>query len=64
VSGSLRQLTYTSSGSLFPNLTALPRNFTFETEIKLDVRAGHRAHLPRPLFRRARSRRVDHRCKD
>ena len=40
VSGSLRQLTYATSGSLFPNLTALPRNFTFETEIKLDVPRG------------------------
>lgn len=38
--GALRQLTYTSSGSLFPNLTALPRNFTYETEVKLDVPQG------------------------
>jgi outer membrane protein OmpA-like peptidoglycan-associated protein len=38
--GALRQLTYTSSGSLFPNLTALPRNFTYEAEVKLDVPQG------------------------
>ena len=38
--GALRQLTYTSSGSLFPNLTALPRNFTYETEVKLEVPQG------------------------
>lgn len=38
--GALRQLTYTSSGSLFPNLTALPRNFTYETEVKLEVPRG------------------------
>jgi OmpA-OmpF porin, OOP family len=38
--GALRQLTYTRSGSLFPNLTALPNNFTYETEVKLDVPQG------------------------
>ena len=38
--GALRQLTYTSSGSLFPNLTALPRNFTYETAVKLEVPRG------------------------
>ena len=40
VAGALRQLTYTRSGSLFPNLTALPNNFTFETEVKLEVPQG------------------------
>lgn len=35
--GDLRQLTITKRGSLFPNLTNLPSNFTFETEIKADV---------------------------
>lgn len=31
--GDLRQLTVTARGSLFPNLTALPKNFTYEAEI-------------------------------
>ncbi len=35
-SGSIRQLTVTQRGSLFPNLTSLPQNFTFEAEIKAD----------------------------
>jgi outer membrane protein OmpA-like peptidoglycan-associated protein len=34
--GGIRQLTVKARGSLFPNLTSLPKNFTFETEIKLD----------------------------
>jgi OmpA-OmpF porin, OOP family len=38
--GALRQLTFTRSGSLFPNLTALPRNFTYEAEAKLEVPQG------------------------
>jgi outer membrane protein OmpA-like peptidoglycan-associated protein len=40
VSGSLRQLTYTRNGVLTPNLTALPANFTFESEVKFDVPRG------------------------
>jgi curli biogenesis system outer membrane secretion channel CsgG len=36
----IRQLTVNAKGSMFPNLTALPRNFTFETEVKLDVKRG------------------------
>jgi len=40
VSGTLRQLTYTGTGLLIPNLTALPNNFTYETEVKLDVPQG------------------------
>lgn len=34
--GNVRQLTVTQRGSIFPNITALPQNFTFETEIKAD----------------------------
>ena len=40
VSGKLRQLTYTTRGSLTPNLTSLPANFTYETEVKFDVPRG------------------------
>jgi outer membrane protein OmpA-like peptidoglycan-associated protein len=35
--GNVRQLTVTQRGSIFPNLTALPQNFTYESEIKFDV---------------------------
>lgn len=35
--GNIRQLTVTQKGSIFPNLTALPKNFTFEAEIKVDT---------------------------
>ena len=35
--GNIRQLTVTQRGSIFPNLTALPQNFTYESEIKFDV---------------------------
>ena len=35
--GAIRQLTITQRGSIFPNLTALPKNFTFEAEIKADA---------------------------
>ena len=35
--GNIRQLTVTQRGSIFPNLTALPKNFTFEAEIKADA---------------------------
>lgn len=38
--GGIRQLTAKARGSLLPNLTALPKNFTFETEIKADVPQG------------------------
>ena len=34
--GGIRQLGVKQRGSLFPNLTALPKNFTFEAEVKLD----------------------------
>jgi outer membrane protein OmpA-like peptidoglycan-associated protein len=39
-SGDVRQLTAVASGSLFPNLTALPQNFTYEAEVKFDVPNG------------------------
>ncbi len=35
--GNIRQLTVTARGSMFPNLTALPKNFTFEAEVKADA---------------------------
>ncbi len=35
--GKIRQLTFTQRGSIFPNLTNLPKNFTFEAEIKADA---------------------------
>ena len=34
--GEIRQLTIMQRGSIFPNLTSLPANFTFEAEIKAD----------------------------
>ena len=36
-SGNLRQLTVTANGSILPNLASLPKNFTCETEIKVDA---------------------------
>ena len=35
-SGALRQLSAIARGSIFPNLTALPENFTCELEVKVD----------------------------
>jgi outer membrane protein OmpA-like peptidoglycan-associated protein len=35
--GPTRQLTITNKTSLFPNITALPKNFTMEAEIKADT---------------------------
>jgi outer membrane protein OmpA-like peptidoglycan-associated protein len=34
--GGIRQLTLNAKGSLFPNLTSLPKNFTYETVIKME----------------------------
>jgi outer membrane protein OmpA-like peptidoglycan-associated protein len=34
--GEIHQLTATQRGSIFPNLTGLPKNFTFEAEIKFE----------------------------
>jgi outer membrane protein OmpA-like peptidoglycan-associated protein len=36
VGGGIHQLTVAQRGSMFPNLTSLPKNFTFEAEIKMD----------------------------
>lgn len=36
----VRQLTLNAKGSLFPNLASLPKNFTFEADIKADVPQG------------------------
>jgi outer membrane protein OmpA-like peptidoglycan-associated protein len=38
--GNVRQLTAKAKGSLLPNLTSLPKNFTYEAEIKADVPKG------------------------
>jgi OOP family OmpA-OmpF porin len=37
--GGIRQLSV-QKGSLFPNLTSLPKNFTYEAEIKANVKTG------------------------
>jgi outer membrane protein OmpA-like peptidoglycan-associated protein len=34
--GGVRQMTLTQNASLFPNITALPKNFTFEAEIQVE----------------------------
>jgi outer membrane protein OmpA-like peptidoglycan-associated protein len=49
VSGTLRQLTFTRGGVLIPNLTALPANFTYESEVQL-VMPGGRGLLWLVLF--------------
>jgi OOP family OmpA-OmpF porin len=46
--GSVRQLTITQRGSIFPNLTALPKNFTFEAEITAS--GAHRSILNLILY--------------
>jgi OOP family OmpA-OmpF porin len=38
--GELRQLTAVQNGTLYPNLTALPANFTYEADVKFDVPQG------------------------
>jgi OOP family OmpA-OmpF porin len=38
--GELRQLTVVQNGTLYPNLTALPANFTYEADVKFDVPQG------------------------
>ena len=35
--GAIRQLTVTQRGSMYPNITALPKNFTVEVEVKADT---------------------------
>jgi hypothetical protein len=43
--GDVRQLTISQRGSIFPNITALPKNFTYEAEIKFDPKGRAIAHL-------------------
>jgi OmpA-OmpF porin, OOP family len=43
--GGIRQLMFNAKGTLLPNLTTLPKNFTFETEIKADVPQGRASAL-------------------
>lgn len=38
--GNVRQLTAKAKGTLFPNLKSLPKNFTYEAEIKADLPKG------------------------
>lgn len=39
-SGAVRELRFSANGTLTPNLTALPANFTWEAEVQLTVPAG------------------------
>ena len=41
VAGKLRQLTFTRTGNLIPNLASLPANFTYESEVRLEVPVGN-----------------------
>lgn len=43
--GPVRQLTITQRGSIFPNLKALPENFTYEAELKAEGKGRAFAHL-------------------
>ncbi len=43
--GDLRQLTITDRGSILPNITSLPKNFTYEAELKVDVTIRASLHL-------------------
>ena len=36
VGGAIRQLTALQTGSLFPNITSLPKNFTYEAEVQIE----------------------------
>jgi OmpA-OmpF porin, OOP family len=38
--GTVRQLTATANGALTPNLKELPKNFTYEAEVKFDIPNG------------------------
>jgi len=51
--GAVRQLTATTNSVMTPNLTALPKNFTFETEVLLDTPQGS-ASLNLALFSKNR----------
>ncbi len=43
--GAVRQLSAITKGSLFPNLTALPKNFTYESEVKVEGTGRATIHL-------------------
>jgi len=43
--GNVRQLTVSQRGSMFPNITALPKNFTYEVELKFDGTGRAISHL-------------------
>jgi len=43
--GNVRQLTISQRGSILPNITSLPKNFTYEAEIKFDPKGQVIAHL-------------------
>lgn len=43
--GGIRQLTAVATGSLFPNLTSLPKNFTYEAEVSFENLRGARTGL-------------------
>jgi len=51
--GAVRQLTAVQNGSLTPNLTALPENFTYEAEVFFDVPQG-RANITHSFFSKNR----------
>lgn len=51
--GTVRQLTAAQNGTLTPNLTALPANFTYEAEVQFDVPKG-RAGITHSFFSKNR----------
>ena len=51
--GSVRQLTAAQNGTLIPNLTSLPENFTYEAEVFFDVPQG-RAGITHSFFSKNR----------
>ena len=45
VGGAIRQLTAVQTGSLFPNITSLPKNFTYEAEVQFENLSNARTAL-------------------
>ena len=45
VGGGIRQLTAVQTGSLFPNITSLPKNFTYEAEVQFENVSNARTAL-------------------
>jgi outer membrane protein OmpA-like peptidoglycan-associated protein len=45
VGGGIRQLTAVQTGSLFPNITSLPKNFTYEAEVQFENLSNARTAL-------------------